>query len=238
MARAIPAPKRKATRIAVDHGTSGTSAAAYYPESGAIELVSVGHNVETSSAFTRLPAQVQITQFEDRIDIDVIGFDDVALLLGKKVGKVIGTRTIAAPKLLLDPARCSTGQARKDVLYLEEVGVSAWDCFRVYMERFLELLEEKIDIDSIETFCLTVPGMHADGDRRGEEMQDGMAREIDLAARHVWREDYCLNEKLDFESEPVAALAHLAISHLQTGDASRPVRRRAHLPASKKTDQF
>lgn len=238
MASTISAtPRRKATRVSVDHGTSGTSAAIYHSTSGATELVSVGHNHESSSAYTRFPAAMLITEFENRVDIDAIGYDDPALLLGQKVGKV-SDRFIAAPKLLLDPVRCRTGPARKDASYLEKVGVSAWDCFRVYMEKFLKILEKEIDIDSIETFCLTVPGMYTDGNRRGVEMQERMAREIDLAARRAWREDYCLNDKLDFESEPVAALAHMAMSQRMTDKTGCPVRRRAHVSTSKTTDQF
>ncbi len=233
MARTLPASQREPTRIAIDHGTSGTSAAAYFGDSNDTELVPVGYNVDTNSANTRFPAQMQVTQFADRVDIDAVGFDGVSKLLDRKAGNYLMTRTIESPKLLLDPVRCGQGQARQDALFLRKVGVSAWDCFRAYMKTFLEILKKSINVDSIETVCLTVPAMYAVGDRRSVAMQTSMANEIALAVKHAWGENYRLDDKLDFESEPVAVMAHLAAQKRLGDEDDRVVGQPLRCPQAK-----
>ncbi|OAA44446.1 hypothetical protein ISF_09640 [Cordyceps fumosorosea ARSEF 2679] len=167
-------------------------------------LVPVGWNVTEDSPRTRLPAAVLVTQFEHRVDVSIVGFDDVSKLRAKKEieGKVISSRFIAALKLVLDSNRCKKGQALKDASYLKEM---------------------KLTPDSIETWCLAVPVMYPKADKPSEEMQDNMTREMITTVRTVINKDYNTDDTLEFESESVAVMAHLAARRSQSYEKQDPI---------------
>ncbi|OAA39762.1 hypothetical protein ISF_09841 [Cordyceps fumosorosea ARSEF 2679] len=207
----MPQQKHKAKRVAIDFGTTGTGIARYDKSTEMPCLVPVGWNVTEDSPRTRLPAAMLVTQFEHGVDVAVVGFEDESKFRAEKEreGKVIRSELIAAPKLLLDPNRCKKGQALKDAEYLQEVNVTPWHLYRVYMERILQFVKDNVDIDSIETWCLTVPVIYTTADKPSEEMQDKMTHEMITAARSVINEEYNIDGSLEFESEPVAVMAQL-----------------------------
>ncbi|KAK8146250.1 hypothetical protein G3M48_003376 [Beauveria asiatica] len=197
----------KAKRVAIDFGTTGTGIARYDESTEMACLVPVGWNVTEDSTRTRLPSAMLVTQFEDRVDMSLVLFDNVSNLRAKKEseGKVVSSRIIASPKLLLDKARCKNGQLYEDASYLEKI------------------IKDEVDIDSIETWCLTVPVMYTKADESSEEMQDSMTREMITAARTVINKDYNINDGLEFESEPVAVMTHLAAQRSQRYENQGPI---------------
>ncbi|KAM3499186.1 hypothetical protein MY11210_009632 [Beauveria gryllotalpidicola] len=221
----MPQQNHKAKRVAIDFGTTGTGIARYDESTKMSCLIPVGWNVAEDSTRTRLPAAMLVTQFEDRVDISIVGFENVSELRARKEseGKVVSSQFIAAPKLLLDPNRCKKGQALKEASYLKKVNITPWFLYRVYMEKVLQLLKDEVDIDSIETWCLAVPVMYTKADKLSEEMQNNMTREMITAARTVINQDYNIDDGLEFESESVAVMAHLAAQRSQSYEKQGPV---------------